>query len=191
VSARAGSRAVLRWLRQLGLLLLALWIGGLLISPWQDLVAARGLRRDVGRFAVTPCTQVAPSFDEHTSKRGHAYFTPELMCEFSVAGRRYHTDSHLDDNGFASYDTREDAVGEALRIANNGGHNAYYDPLDPSRATMSRAVSYHPEWWGIVAIGILTITGAIAFVLFVVVRGVRRFYKQRREREDFPTATLR
>lgn len=163
------------------------WLG-LRLLP--GLLADDDLTWDAAGFTQTPCIRVATTAIEHAS-RYHTSYRPALVCDYTVDGRSYRIDSRDAWLGFSLEQSEVAARERAHQYANEHPPQAYYDPRDPSRAVMSRAVEPDRTSWLFVIGGALSALCALISLAAITARGARAYRRARRERDDFPSARAR
>jgi hypothetical protein len=117
------------------------------------------LTDDMPRFVATACLGArvsAQRIDQVLAK--HERFRPLITCTFVVDGRPYDATSEF--NAFGRYTTKADAIQAGERwLATHAPLTAYYDPLGPAHATLSRSIEY-------------SVTGQIALSIIGLVIGL-------------------
>jgi hypothetical protein len=174
-------------LRQLFGVAVAFVIGGVMVWPLPQLVRIHVLASDAPSFAATPCTHVEQTY-EHSRLSDHSA-EPLLVCSYVVDGQPHRTDSEFSDVGFSSIE--RDGMVTTWESPRARSREAYYDPTDPSRATMSRRVTYNKTWWAAVVLGGVSLIVGLVALLRTVAHGLRALHTRRSARADFPTARLR
>ena len=149
------------------------------------MLAGHALHRDAPGFVVTPCTHVRVG----TMHYRHSY-EPMLFCTYEVDGTQREIDSDGSELDFAFYQTRDGALAAAKQRMHAVPQHAFYDPLDPTRAAMSRDTRYSDAFWVFVVLAVFAGLLGIASLIAFAIRARRFTQPERRERADFPSATV-